>query len=99
MGSYLVFCVFDLKTSDREDYLYLYMDLGDIGLRRIVKAEDGPSFGLPSTAVMGMRDGNSADEVKSTVGKEVRAIFKTRGFAGKFFVVVGGDWACIGDVL
>jgi len=75
MMSYVVFCVFDLKTSDREDYLYLYMDLGEIGLRRVLKADDGPSFGLPSTAVMGMRDGNSADEVKTMVGKEVRSIF------------------------
>jgi hypothetical protein len=98
MVSYLVFCVFDLKTSDREDYLYLYMDLGEIGLRRVVKADDGPSFGLPSTAVMGMREGKSADEVKTMVGKEVRSIFKTRGFSGKSFVVVGGDWACLGDV-
>lgn len=97
--SYLVFCVFDLNTTDREDYLYAYMDLGELGLRRVVKAGNGPSFDLPSTAVMGMRDGKSADDVKSTVGKEVRSIFKARGFAGKFFVVVGGDWACTGDVL
>ena len=25
--TYLVFCVFDLKNANREDYLYAYMDL------------------------------------------------------------------------
>jgi hypothetical protein len=98
-GSYLVFCVFELKTSDREDYLYAYMDLAKLGLRRVVRAANGPSFDLPATAVMGMRDGASADDVKSIVGKEVRGIFKARSFSGTFFVVVGGDWACTGDAL
>ena len=97
MTSYLVLCVFELATSDREDYSYAYMDLSELGLRRVVKAEQGPSFSLPTTAVLGMRDGQSADEVKNRVGNEVRSVFKTRGFAGKFFVVVGSDWACMGD--
>jgi hypothetical protein len=48
---------------------------------------------------MGFRDGGSADEVKSTLGKNVRDIFRTRGFNGTYFVVVGGDWACAGDSL
>jgi non-canonical (house-cleaning) NTP pyrophosphatase len=97
VASYLVFCVFEVATSDREDYSYVYMDLSDIGLRRAVKAERGPSFDLPATAVMGMREGQSASDVKSRVGKELNSIFKTRGFAGKFFIVVAGDWACVGD--
>jgi hypothetical protein len=48
---------------------------------------------------MGFRDGGSADEVKTLLGKSVRDIFKTRGLNGTFFVVVGGDWACAGDSL
>jgi hypothetical protein len=97
--SYLVFCVFDLKNARREDYHYAYMDLADLGLRRTLKSENGPSFGLPAPAVMGFRDGPSADEVKSLLGRSVRDIFKTRGLTGTFFVVVGGDWACTGDSL
>jgi hypothetical protein len=48
---------------------------------------------------MGIREGKSADEVKSTLGKSVRDIFRSRGLQGTFFVVVGGDWACAGDAL
>jgi hypothetical protein len=97
--SYLVFCVIDLKNARREDYHYAYMDLADLGLRRTLKSENGPSFGLPAPAVMGFRDGGSADEVKTLLGKSVRDIFKTRGLNGTFFVVVGGDWASAGDSL
>jgi len=97
--SYLVFCVIDLKNARREDYHYAYMDLAELGLRRTLKSDNGPSFGLPAPAVMGFRDGDSADEVKSMLGRNVRDIFKTRGFNGTFFVVVGGDWACAGDSL
>ena len=60
--SYLVFCVIDLKNARREDYHYAYMDLAELGLRRTLKSENGPSFGLPAPAVMGFRDGGSADE-------------------------------------
>jgi hypothetical protein len=97
--SYLVFCVFDLKNAGREDYLYAYMDLAEIGLRRVVKSNNGPTFALPSTAVMGTFDGRSVDDVKSIVGKNVRGIFDSRGLNGTYFVVVGGDWACTGDVI
>ena len=97
--SYLVFCVFDLKHARREDYLYAYMDLADLGLRRTLRSGNGPSFGLPAPAVMGFHDGRSADEVKTALGRSVRDIFKTRGLNGTFFVVVGGDWACAGDSL
>ena len=34
--TFLVFCVFDLKSAPREDYLYAYMDLATLGLRPIV---------------------------------------------------------------
>ena len=95
--SYLVFCVFDLKGASREDYLYAYMDLATLGLRKIVKSENGPSFKLPATAVMGMFDGRSVDDVRGIVGKKVQGIFKARGFSGDFFVVASADWACAGE--
>jgi hypothetical protein len=97
--SYLAFCVIDLKNARREDYHYAYMDLAELGLRRSVQSDNGPSFRLPSPSVMGIREGKSADEVKSTLGKSVRDIFRSRGLQGTFFVVVGGDWACAGDAL
>src|SRR5262245_52724524 len=100
--SYVVFfvsVVTHLNIAPREDNHDTYMYLAELGLRRTLKSDNGPSFGLPAPAVMGFRDGASADEVKSTLGKNVRDIFKTRGFNGTFFVVVGGDWACAGDSL
>jgi hypothetical protein len=97
--SYLVFCVIDLKSASREDYLYAYMDLGELGLRRSAKSGQGPSFDLPGTTVMGMCEGRNAEEVRTLIGKGVRSIFKTRNLHGTFFVVVGGDWACTGDSL
>jgi hypothetical protein len=95
--SYLVFCVFDLKNSSREDYMYAYMDLAMLGLRRIVKSDNGPSFKLPANAVMGMFDGAGVDEVRTVVGKKVQDIFRARCLSGDFFVVASGDWACAGE--
>ena len=42
--TFLVFCVFDLTHATREDYLYAYMDLADLGLRQTIKSDGGPSF-------------------------------------------------------
>lgn len=95
--TYLVFCVFDLKDSSREDYLYAYMDLETLGLRQVVKSESGPSFKLPAAAVMGMFDGRSVEDVRSTIGKKVQGIFKARGLGADFFIVASADWACGGD--
>jgi hypothetical protein len=95
--SYLVFCVFDLKNAAREDYLYAYMDLADLGLRKTVKSDNGPSFQLPAGAVMGTFDGRSIDDVRSTLGRKVQSIFKARGLAGTFFLVASTDWACAGE--
>jgi hypothetical protein len=95
--SYLVFCVFDLKDARREDFLYAYMDLATLGLRRIVKSDNGPDFKLPANAVMGMFDGRSVEDVRSVVGKKVQGIFKARGLSGEFFVVASADWACAGE--
>jgi hypothetical protein len=95
--SYLVFCVFDLKGASREDYLYAYMDLETLGLRKIVESENGPSFKLPATAVMGMVDGRSVEDVRSVIGTKVLGLFKARRLSGDFFVVASADWACAGD--
>ncbi len=95
--SFLVFCVFDLKHATREDYLYAYMDLADLGLRQTVKSENGPSFKLPGAAVMGTFDGRSVEEVRSTVSKKVQSIFKGRSLSGTFFLVASENWACAGE--
>jgi hypothetical protein len=95
--SYLVFCVFDLKHATREDYLYAYMDLAELGLRKAVKSDNGPSFQLPAGAVMGTFEGRGVDDVRSTVGRKVQGIFKSRSLAGTFFVVASTDWACAGE--
>ena len=95
--TFLVFCVFDLKHATREDYLYAYMDLAELGLRQTVKSENGPSFRLPAAAVMGTFDGRSVEEVRGTVSKKVQGIFKGRGLSATFFVVASHDWACAGE--
>ena len=95
--STLVFCVFDLKHATREDYLYAYMDLADLGLRQTVKSESGPSFKLPASAVMGTFDGPSVEDVRSTISKKVQSVFKSRGLNGTFFLVASHDWACAGE--
>jgi hypothetical protein len=97
--SYLVLCVFELRGAHREDHLYAYMDLAALGLRRVVKSENGPDFRLPATAVMGMFDGRSVDEVRTLVGSKVKGVFDTRGLEGEFFVVASADWACAGESL
>ena len=95
--TFLVFCVFDLKHATREDFLYAYMDLADIGLKQTVKSENGPSFKLPASAVMGTFDGRSVEEVRSNVSRKVQGIFKSRSLNGTFFVVASADWACAGE--
>jgi hypothetical protein len=95
--TFLVFCVFDLKHATREDYLYAYMDLADLGLRQTVVSEDGPSFKLPAAAVMGTFDGRSVEDVRSIVSRKVQGIFKARSLNGTFFLVASADWACAGE--
>jgi hypothetical protein len=95
--THLVLCIFDLKDAVREDYHYAYMDLGTIGLRRAIKADAVPTFQLPTTAVVGMIDGRTVDEVRTAVGKRVQGLFKARGLKANFFIVVCADWACAGE--
>lgn len=95
--TFLVFCVFDLKSATREDYLYAYMDLATLGLRQTVKSETGPSFKLPAAAVMGTFGGRSVEEVRGTVSRKIQGIFKGRGLNGTFFLITSSDWACAGE--
>jgi len=95
--TYLVLCVFDLRNANRDDYKYVYLDLADIGLRRSVKSDGGPSFQLPGITVMGTVEGRSVEEVRTRVGKSVQSILKGRSVRGDFFVVVSSDWACAGE--
>jgi hypothetical protein len=95
--TYLVLCVFELKQANREDYNYAYMDLGTIGLRRAVKSEAVTAFHLPGPTVMGVIEGRTVDEVRTSVGQQVQGLFKARGLKADFFVVVCGDWACAGE--
>jgi hypothetical protein len=95
--TYLVLCVLDLKGAHSEDRLSGYMDLATFGLRRVVKSENGPAFKLPTTAVMGMFEGRSVDDVRTMIGAKVKSIFDARGLEGEFFLVVAGDWACAGE--
>ena len=95
--SYLVFCVFDLKNGNREDYLYAYMDLEQLGLRKVLKSENGPSFSLPASAVMGTFEGRSVEEVRSRLAASVQGAFEARGLRADFFVVASTDWACAGE--
>lgn len=95
--SYLVFCVFDLKNPNREDYLYAYMDLETLGLKKTLKSDNGPSFRLPTSAVMGMFEGRNVDEVRSNVARKVQDLFDARGLRADFFVVASADWACAGE--
>ena len=97
--SYLVLCTFDLKGANREDYLYAYMDLDGLGLRKTVRSEGLPPFELPTTAVMGMIEGRSIDDVRTSIGKRVQDMFKARGLRANFFIVVCGDWACAGEAM
>ena len=75
----------------------LMSDLADAGLRQTVNSENGPTFKLPASAVMGTFDGRSVDDIRSTVSKKVQGIFKSRGLKGTFFLVASGDWACAGE--
>lgn len=95
--SFLVFCVFELKEAKHDDYMYAYMDLAALGLRKTVRSEGGPSFKLPTSSVMGTLEGRSVEDVRSAIAKKIQAVFKTRGLRGDFFVVASADWACAGE--
>jgi hypothetical protein len=95
--TYLVFCVFDLRDANRDDYKYIYLDLAELGLRRTVKSDGGSSFQLPGITVMGTIEGRTVEEVRTRIAKGVQSIFKSRSVRGDFFVVASSDWACAGE--
>jgi hypothetical protein len=94
--TYLVFCIFELKNASREDHMYAYADLSKLGMKKIVKSDDGRNVAIPATAVMGTFTGSSANDVRSMVINKVQEVFKAGDYRGEFFVVVSADWACGG---
>ncbi|WP_051088216.1 hypothetical protein [Arhodomonas aquaeolei] len=91
--SYLVFCMFDLENASRQDYENAYSDLATIGLKKVIKSDQGGDVVIPTTSVMGTFNGNSSTSVRDDIRNQVQAAFKRRGFSSEIFVVVGGDWA------
>jgi hypothetical protein len=91
--AYLVFCTFDLKNASRMDYDNAYADLQALGLKRVQKGDSGNDVVIPTTAVMGTYNGESAASVRDHVREAVRKAFAARRFSSEIFVVVGGNWA------
>ncbi|GFO63649.1 hypothetical protein [Geomonas paludis] len=91
--SYLVFCTFDLKNATSADYKNAYADLEKIGLKRVIKADQGHDVVIPTTAAMGTYNGASATSVRDDVTSQVQRAFTARQFKSEIFVVIGGDWA------
>lgn len=91
--AYLVFCTFDLKNATSKDYENAYVDLAQLGLRKVVKSDQGHDVVIPTTAAMGTFNGDSAAVVRTDICDRVQAAFRARRFTSEVFVVVGGDWA------
>lgn len=88
--SYQVFCTFDLKNADSQDYKNAYSDLADIGLERVVKGKNSDVV-IPTTSAIGDFDGSSVEQVRDEVRKQVRSAFKARGFRSEIFLAIGED--------
>jgi hypothetical protein len=90
--SYLVFCTFDLKGASSQDYQNAYADLAKLGLKKVVKADNGKDVVVPTTSAMGTFDGAGAARVRDDIRSRIQAAFQARRFTSEIFVVVGGDW-------
>lgn len=91
--AYLVFCTFDLKNASARDYENAYADLAQLGLRKVIKSDQGNDVVIPTTAVMGTFQGASAVAVRDNIRDRITSAFRARRFNSEIFVVVGGDWA------
>lgn len=91
--SYLAVCTFDLKNATSQDYQNAYADLARLGLKKVIKSDDGNDTVIPTTAAMGTLNGRSAGEVRIDLRNSVQAAFRARRFSSEIFIVVGGDWA------
>ncbi len=91
--SYYVFCTFDLKDASSDDYEGAYADLEQIGLTKVMAANDKSKVVIPTTSVAGEFDGDSATNVRDAIRERVKKAFAARGFSSEIFVVVGGNWA------
>lgn len=91
--SYLVFCTFDLKNASAQDYENAYADLNRIGLKKVIKSDQGKDVVIPTTSAMGFFNGTSAGTVRDDICSRVQTAFNARRFKSEIFVTVGGDWA------
>jgi hypothetical protein len=91
--SYLVFCTFDLKGASSQDYQNVYADLAKLGLKKVVKADNGNDVVVPTTAAMGTFDGASAARVRDDIRSRIQAVLQARRLTSEIFVVASGNWA------
>ncbi|MEX0597393.1 MAG: hypothetical protein WD512_12940 [Candidatus Paceibacterota bacterium] len=91
--SYIVFCTFDLKNADSNDYKNAYSDLEKIGLKKVVKSDENKEVVIPTTSTMGEFEGESSGAVRDDIREKVKKAFKARGFDSEIFLVVGKSWA------
>lgn len=78
--SYIVFCTFDLKNANSQDYAVAYSDLQEIGLQRIVISTSKKEVVIPTTSTMGEFNGTTASAIRDHVKKKIEAAFNDRGF-------------------
>ena len=94
--SYLVFCTFDLKNASSQDYQNAYADLTAIGLVKVHKNSQGGQVVIPTTAAMGLFNGESVTSVCEHIRNRVAAAFTARRLKSEIFVATGGElsaWA------
>lgn len=91
--AYLVYCTFDLKGATATQYQDAYAELAKLGLQKVVKADDGGSWVIPTTSAMGFLEGGSAEVLRDQIRGRIAAAFAAKRFSAEIFVIVGGDWA------
>lgn len=90
--SYLVYVTFDLKNASSSDYQNAYSDLSDLGLEKVVEADNGNNVVIPTTSVMGEFTGKNKSSVRDNIRSSVKKAFKARNLKSEIFIIVGGDW-------
>lgn len=91
--SYFVLCTFDITDSSPSDYVTMYADLEQLGLRKKIKAATGAVVEMPTTTVVGTFGGSSTSATRDTFLKAIEDIYERNSLHGKYFVDVGDDYA------
>jgi hypothetical protein len=91
--AYLVTCTFDLENATSQDYQTAYVDLTNLGLKKVILSDQGNQVVAPTTMTIGQFDGQNAAAVRESVRDSVKRAFSSRRFSSEILVVVGGDWA------